>query len=949
MMTSFAQRVARPLALLLAVAVAAPLFAQPAATTKAAPTPWLYRGSDIPVDTEWTFGELANGLRYAVRKNGVPPGQVAIRVAIDAGSLHERPGEEGYAHYNEHLSFRGSRYVPDGEAKRLWQRLGATFGSDTNASTTPTQTIYKLDLPSATPAGLEESVKILSGMMAVPSITQAEVDAERRTVLAELREGSGASQRVGDATRELFFAGQALGNHSPIGTVASLDAATSASLRAFHDRWYRPERATVVIVGDVEAPVLEGLVRKYFADWKGKGPTPPDPDFGKPDTAAKRATVIVEAGLPTLVSLATMRPWVQKNDTVEYNRGKLIESLALRLISRRLEERARAGGSFLSADVGQDDVARSVDGTFVQIVPLGDDWQAAVRDVRGVIADALVNPSSQADIDREANEFAAAMQVQVEQARTQSGGELADTLVEAVNIRETVASPEVARDVFVDMKARLTPAAMLAATQRMFSGAPTRALLTAPKAIVGAEALLVTAVTAEAKPFAAVSRAPVSFDRVPVLGAPATVVGRSSVGSLGLQFVELSNGVRVQLFANSAEAGKVYVVARFGKGMQALPTDRPTDAWAGSAALVASGIGGLGQDELDRLTSGRRINLGLGIGDDAFQLTGNTRAADLEDQLRLMAAKLAFPGWDPAPVVRARAAALVGYASAEASPSAVLGRELQGLLHGSDPRWTVPTRKQIEAMTPKSFRKLWEPLLTTGPIEVSVFGDIDAEKAIAAVAASFGALAPRVAPVIAPQSAVSRGVAATKTPLVRTHAGPADQAAAVIAWPTAGGQEEIYESRKLEILAAIFNDRLFDTLREGEGASYSPNVSSNWPALMSGGGSFIVTSQLKPGGVDRFFTLAHQIAGDLATKPVTADELARAIVPMQQTIARASSGSSFWLWQLQGNSVEPRRLQSLSTLTSDYARMTPAELQASAARWLVRDKAFMMTVLPKGG
>jgi zinc protease len=312
-MTSFAQRIARPLAFLLAFTLVLPATARPtpakAPAAKTAATSWLYRGSDIPPDTAWVFGELPNGLRYAVRKNGVPPGQVSIRMAIDAGSLHERKGEAGFAHFNEHLSFRGSKYVPDGEAKRLWQRLGATFGSDTNASTTPTQTIYKLDLPAATPEGLEESVKVLSGMMAAPEITQAEVDAERRTVLAELREGSGAEQRAGDASRATFFAGQALGDHSPIGDTTSLGAATTVTLRAFHDRWYRPERATLVIVGDVETATFETLIRKYFSDWKGKGPTPPDPDFGKPNPAAPRTNVVVEAGLPTIASLAVLRPW----------------------------------------------------------------------------------------------------------------------------------------------------------------------------------------------------------------------------------------------------------------------------------------------------------------------------------------------------------------------------------------------------------------------------------------------------------------------------------------------------------------------------------------------------------------------------------------------------------------------------------------------------------------
>jgi len=963
-------RAARALAFFLAVAVVAPATAKPATSAVAkaiaprtakqitspvkgtavgtAPVSWLYRGSDIPPDREWVFGELPNGLRYAVRKNGVPPGQISIRLAIDAGSLNELPSEAGFAHFNEHLSFRGSKYVPDGEAKRLFQRLGATFGSDTNASTTPTQTIYKLDLPAATPQGLDEAVKVLSGMMASPSITQGEVDAERRTVLAELREGSGPGQRVGDATRTLFFAGQALGAKPPIGDTASLNAATPASLRAFHDRWYRPDRTTLVIVGDRETPELEALVRKYFTDWRVKAKPPADPDFGKPDMVAARTRVLVEPGLPQVVSLAVLRPWVPKLDTIEYNRGKLIESLALRLISRRLEQRARAGGSFLSAGVDQEDVARSVDGTFVQIVPLGDDWQAAVRDVRSVIADALVNPSPQDDIDREASEFAAALQVSVETGRTQGGTELADTLIEAVNIRETVASPEVARDVFADMKPRLTPATILAATRRMFAGTAMRALLTLPKADPQAEAQLLTVLNAEPKPVAVASGARVSFDQLPSLGAPGTVTKRDSVGSMGIQFVTFANGVRLQLFATPAEANKVYVAVRFGRGMQALPTDRATDAWAGPSALIQSGIGPFGQDQLDRLTSGRRINLGLSTGDDAFVLNGSTRAADLTDQLRLMATKLTKPGWDPAPVVRARAAALTGFRSVDSSPSGVLGRELAGLLHGGDPRWTVPSEAQITAMTPQSFRALWEPLLDSGPIEVSIFGDVDADAAIAAAAATFGAIAPRKDAVVTPAAVTSASVAATPTPLIRRHTGPDDQAAAVIAWPTGGGLTDVYESRKLDILAAIFNDRLFDTLREGEGASYSPNVSSNWPAFMAGGGSFVVTSQLNPANVARFYTLARKIAADLATTPPTADEIARSVGPTLQTIARASSGNSFWLSQLAGASADPRRLQSLSTLSGDYARITPAELQATAKRWLVPEKAFAMSVLPQG-
>jgi hypothetical protein len=113
--------------------------------------PWLYSGSDVPHDKEWAFGTLENGLRWAVRANSVPPGQVSIRIRMDVGSLYEKPEEAGYAHLIEHLVFRQSKYLGQNEAIPTWQRLGATLGSDTNAETSSTATVFKIDLPNATP------------------------------------------------------------------------------------------------------------------------------------------------------------------------------------------------------------------------------------------------------------------------------------------------------------------------------------------------------------------------------------------------------------------------------------------------------------------------------------------------------------------------------------------------------------------------------------------------------------------------------------------------------------------------------------------------------------------------------------------------------------------------------------------------------------------------------
>jgi zinc protease len=911
--------------------------------------PWLYVGSDIPPDPAWTFGVLPNGVRYAVRRNGVPPGQVSIRVDIEAGSLMERESERGYAHFIEHLSFHGSRYVADGESIKIWQRLGATFGSDTNASTTNTQTIYKLDLPNATKSGLDESVKILSGMMSAPELKPEQVESERRTVLAEAREQAGPDVRVGDATRAHYFAGQLLAMRAPIGTTEVLNAATSASLRAFHDRWYRPERAVVVIVGDGNPALFEQMIVKYFSDWRGKGPSLPDPDFGKPNSSAPASLVITEPGVPLIVSLATLRPWAQKADTIAYNQGRLVELVALRLINRRLEERARAGGSFLQASVDRDDVARSVDGTFVQIVPLGDDWQSAVRDVRAVIADALANPSVQADIDREAGEFFAALQVGVDTQRTEAAAKQADDLIEAVNIRETVASAQVALDVFGGIKNKITPEGIRVATRALFTGVGPRAVLTSRTAVVGGSEALATAITAPVTAVASASTAPAgNFNQLPSLGKPGKVKKREPIPDLGMEQIKFANGVNMILYPNPAETGKIYVQVRFGRGLQALPTSKQTVAWAGSAALLAGGVANFDQNALDRLTSGRRINAGFDIGESAFVLRAQTRAADLTDQLKLLASQITSLRWDAAPVQRARAAFLTNYDTLGTSPQSVLSRDLSSLLHGGDARWATPSREAIAALTPQAFRQFWEPLLKTGPIEVLVFGDIAAEDALAAVSETFGALKKRSpAPPLA-GSVGSRGPTPTTEPIVRFHSGPADQAAAVLAYPLGGGMTGLYESRKLELLSSIFNDRMFNQFRETEGAGYSPNVNSNWPLSLQSGGSFLISSQLRPDRVDLFYKIARSIADDLATKPVSADELVRAVTPLRQFIARASSGNTFWMSQLAGLSQDKSKVAALRTLSSDYGRITPAELQETAKRWFLQDKAMMLVVKPTG-
>ena len=953
MMTLFTWRPARWLAPVLALALLAPApgHVRERASDAASAVPgddWLYAGSDIPRDAGWTFGTLPNGLRFAVRESGVPPGQVAIRVRMDVGSLHEGVDERGFAHLLEHLAFRGSVHVPDGEARRIWQRFGVTFGSDSNAQTTPTETVYQLDLPSATADTLDEGLKLLAGMVREPRINNASVDAERAVVLAELREADGPRKRISDGVNAHIFAGQRLAGRSPIGTPESLLAARADRVADFHRRFYRPDRAVVVIVGDGNPVGFAALIKRHFGDWRGKGKAGQLPPLGDPDPGQPVTIVISEPAQARSLNLAKIRPWRHQTDTIAYTRLLYLDFLATALVNRRLERAARSGGTYLVASAQQEVVSRSADVTMVQIVPAGDNWQAALNEVRSVIADAVTNPPSQADIDREANEISSFLQKELDNERNEPGARLADDMVRAVDIGETVTSPAAQVSMFAAIHASATPAVMLETSRKLFSGSVERLVMVAPATAAGDEAELAAALSAPVFPRArSADEQAITMADLPPLPPAGTVSEVTAVPGLNARRFVLGNGVVAIVSDNMVEPDKVRLNVRFGHGARGISPDAPSLLWTGDYALAASGIGALGQNQLDALTNGRQLGLAFAVEDNSFEWRAETRPTDLADQLRLIAAKLSSPGWDPAPVERLKLGLLTGYDQPETTPNGLIERDLAGWLRDDDQRFRTPTRNDIAALTPAAFRAFWEPLLKSGPIEVQIFGDLRSVDIGTLLAGTLGSLSPVSAEPLAAGRDL-RFPAATTTPRTVFHKGDAGQAAALLAWPTGGGFTDIRTSRQLDVLAAIFNDRLFERLRAQDGASYGPIVSSEWPTGFEGGGYVLVGSLLAPKDVARFHAIAADIVRELAGQPVSADELARAAGPLREQIGRALTGNLYWMYLLEGASRDPRVVPAALTIEQDTANVTPEDIQALAQRFLKEDRRWSLVILPKG-
>jgi zinc protease len=249
--------------------------------------PWNAETSDLEPDASIIYGRLPNGLRYAIRPNQRPQNQVLVRMTIDFGSAAEAEDEQGLAHFIEHMAFNGSANVPEGEMVKMLERLGLSFGADTNASTGYTRTEYKLDLPKADPRLIERALFLMRETAGNISFNPAAVDRERGIVLAERRERENFAFQSWRAANNLYYPNTYFSTRYPIGLSEILETAPADRLKALYRKYYRPDRIKIIIVGPVDPVAIERELANKFVDWQVTAPPLGNLDRCELDTTRK--------------------------------------------------------------------------------------------------------------------------------------------------------------------------------------------------------------------------------------------------------------------------------------------------------------------------------------------------------------------------------------------------------------------------------------------------------------------------------------------------------------------------------------------------------------------------------------------------------------------------------------------------------------------------------------
>lgn len=910
-------------------------------------TAWGTTLYDIPADPAIRYGTLPNGMKYAIQRNTTPKDSASVRMLFDFGSVGEAEDERGLAHFIEHMAFNGSTNVPEGEMVKILERKGLSFGADTNASTGFDQTIYKLDLPQTTDDLIDTALMLMRETAGNLTLNPEAIDRERGVLLSERRTRDNFGLRrivdyLGFVAPDAPFA-----NRLPIGTDEVLTGASAETIRSLYERYYRPEKATLVMVGDFDPDAVEAKIKARFSDWQGVGPAGAALPMGTVDL--NRGTLVdtfVDPAVPSIVTLNSFQPYRQRPETVAENRQVLLEALGSAIVNRRIEQIAnRPDSPILGGGVSLDDFFDTARTSAINLTANDGQWREGLAIADAERRRAISYGFTEAELAEQLANFELAFRTAAEQAGTRRSSTIADTIVASVEDEEIVPTPAFSLQLFQQLKPTMTTDAVADAFRARWTGSPPLIHVSTKTPIEGGEAAVLAAYrAAEATAVAAPAAASAATFAYEDFGAPGAIVADTTIADLGIRTVRFANNVRLNIKRTDFEQGKVRYAVRVGSGELQLPADQPGLGFLMNQSFANAGLGRQSFDELRQVLAGRDVTPGLTVGADSFGASGTTTPADLPLQMKVTAAFVTDPGFRPEAQSRWEGLVPLISSQLQATPQAVAARDVPRLLASGDGRFGLPDEATMRARSLGELKTALTPALANAPIEIAIVGDIDPDAAIAAVAQSFGALPERQASFgdFADRRAVR--FPADRSPVTLTHSGQADQALAMAYWPTDDDADPVEEAR-VDLLSDVMGLMLLEEIREKLGATYSPSASSSLSSVYTDYGVFGTSVIVEPGRADEVFAAVDRIAGELRTTPVDADLLDRARAPILERIAKNRRENAWWLGVAGRAQSEADRLDRVRALEATVRAITPADLQAMARKYLRDDRELKVRVV----
>ncbi len=300
----------------------------------------------LPLDPNVRYGKLDNGLTYYVLHNEEPKDRVSFYIVQNVGAVLENDEQNGLAHFLEHMAFNGTESYPEKAMLKYMESYGVAFGRNINAYTNVDETVYNLSgVPVDNEDLIDSTLLVLHDWCNYLLLTDEEIDSERGVIHEEWRTRHSGRMRIYLESNKYLYQGSKYAEHDVIGLLDVIDNFKYPVIRDFYHDFYRTDLQAIIVVGDIDAEVIENKIKEMFSPIPAVENPKERKYFDVPDNKEPIVGIVTDPEAPNIMFKLYFKhkatPFTDKN--MEYYHEGLLGDLYSQMIGARYSELVQTG------------------------------------------------------------------------------------------------------------------------------------------------------------------------------------------------------------------------------------------------------------------------------------------------------------------------------------------------------------------------------------------------------------------------------------------------------------------------------------------------------------------------------------------------------------------------------------------------------------------------------
>lgn len=863
----------------------------------------------LPNDSTVRVGKLDNGMTYFIRHNSLPAQKCEFYLVSDAGSINQDEGQDGLAHFLEHMCFNGLKNLPGKQMLEYLQSIGAAFGANINAGTGVDATSYMLNnIPILREGILDTCLLVMHDYSHFVLNDPKEIDAERGVILEEKRTRNTAQWRYYEQSAPYIYGDCKYKStfQDLIGSENTLKNFKPETLVDFYRTWYRPDKQAVIVVGDIDVNVVEAKIKALFAD------------IPKVENPRQLEKITIPDNEKPLIGIVTDPETTSNKCEFYWRRPALpkemhntdqvfVLNLANELIYRVIDERffgitSLANSPFIDASLQNTNLIKTCDALVGTITFKNEADKEAIKAFLYEVEKLKRYGVTEAELQRAKDNIISSLEKQVQGADSRKNPEFIEPIINYFLNNDPFLAPATELELTKMILGQLNAPIISQIAKNYITDNNISIVLSGPSQVSHPSETEILEILNNSRTMEV--EAPKVETEMAALVDPATIkagkIKKETSTIYGATEWILSNGMKVVVLPTEYKKDEVLLNLVLPGGKSLIDDKDLYNFESNLLSCIISncGVGQFPKAELYKILTGKIISINPYLNDEIHGLSGSSAPKDIETALQLMYMKFTQPRFDTDEFEVALNQIRAVLPNLDAMPALQFQKHLMLAMHENGPRNFFIDKDVLAKANLESYKKVYSDILfkdAAGAV-LYIVGNVDKDDLKALVEKYVASLPKGQKEAIYKDRGERLRAGKFEDRFEMTMESPK---VSVFQFYNAGFVPTVENRLSMNALSYILNMLYTDVLREQEGGTYGAQVDADFDRVPVPAFTLFVAFDTNKEQAPKLEELAKKGLADISNN-ISDDYFNRTVEFFKAQLSQSRISNNYWLRNLDG-------------------------------------------------